>query len=786
MEAKDREQLYNDFQKAFPLEKLKDMTLEQYTNLNREDSFCYWLESKTSELGSIWGGAAYKFGIFKFDKFPKQDNGKYTHDDNYSWSSRLGSTSEEAFNNVKNAIVKIAEHASNAQWNEIEKINELWPVTTWKIAFLYSNMSLVPIYKRDMLDTLARYFKINTLKGKKTSDIQQFLMKQKGDKNLFVFYGELLSILEAENKKKTETKQEIKYWICAPGDRASKWDLCQQDNIISIGWDEMGDYRQYPSLDDVKKRMQTIYDKPDASFKNDSLAIWQFCNEMTPGDIIYAKAGQKKFVGRGIVMSEYIYNEDYSDYMNVRRVKWTHIGEWEAPHNTVQKTLTDVTQYTNYVRTLEDMFEGKESRRYWWLVASPKIWSFDKMKVGEEQDYTLYNDNGNQRRIFQNFLDAKEGDLIIGYEATPTKKIVALAEVSKDTDDKYFYFKKTETLLSAIDFLSIKENPVFAGMEFFKNMNGSLFKLSTDEYKELMDVIREQNPIRTDVKSQKYEKENFLSDVFMNEEEYDKLTMLLKMKKNVILQGAPGVGKTYSAKRLAYALMGEKDDSRIEFVQFHQNYSYEDFIMGYKPNTEGGFELRNGIFYNFCKVAQNNPEKQHFFIIDEINRGNLSKIFGELLMLIESDYRDTEIKLAYKDELFSVPKNLYIIGMMNTADRSLAMIDYALRRRFSFFEMKPGFDSIGFIKYQKEVIGDTSFVKVIDGIKNLNDTIEKEFGRGFCIGHSYFCKPNTETYTIAWLKNVIEFDIKPMILEYWFDNEKKAQQEIDKLTLLLQ
>ena len=258
------------------------------------------------------------------------------------------------------------------------------------------------------------------------------------------------------------------------------------------------------------------------------------------------------------------------------------------------------------------------------------------------------------------------------------------------------------------------------------------------------------------------------------------------MKKNVILQGAPGVGKTYSAKRLAYALMGEKDDSRIEFVQFHQNYSYEDFIMGYKPNAEGGFELRNGIFYNFCKVAQNNPEKQHFFIIDEINRGNLSKIFGELLILIESDYRDTEIKLAYKDELFSVPKNLYIIGMMNTADRSLAMIDYALRRRFSFFEMKPGFDSIGFIKYQKEVIGDTSFVKVIDGIKNLNDTIEKEFGRGFCIGHSYFCKPNTETYTIAWLKNVIEFDIKPMILEYWFDNEKKAQQEIDKLTLLLQ
>ena len=127
----NRRTLYNQFLQQFPIENLENMTLEEYSNLNRDNSFCYWLEAKTKELGSIWGGAAYKFGIFKFDRTPKDDNLKYAHDENYSWSSRLGSTSEEAFTNVRNAIVKIANHARNAEWVEIEKMKELWPITTY-------------------------------------------------------------------------------------------------------------------------------------------------------------------------------------------------------------------------------------------------------------------------------------------------------------------------------------------------------------------------------------------------------------------------------------------------------------------------------------------------------------------------------------------------------------------------------------------------------------------------------------------------------------------------------
>ena len=313
-------------------------------------------------------------------------------------------------------------------------------------------------------------------------------------------------------------------------------------------------------------------------------------------------------------------------------------------------------------------------------------------------------------------------------------------------------------------------------MEFFQNPNGCLFKLTKGEYEFIMDMIRDENPLISKKDISPYTKQNFLSEVYMTEEKYDRLVGVLRNKMNIILQGAPGVGKTFAAKRLAYSLMGEEDDSRIEFVQFHQNYSYEDFMMGYKPSGEG-FELKYGVFYRFCKRAENQPDKKFFFIIDEINRGNLSKIFGELLMLIEKEYRGTKATLAYNGMPFAVPENLYIIGMMNTADRSLAMIDYALRRRFSFFEIDPGFESEGFRNYQKMLENDT-FDELIKRIIELNEAItrDKSLGKGFCIGHSYFCGKKKTECTEEWMQNVVDFDILPMLSEYWFDDEAKVQR----------
>ena len=278
-----------------------------------------------------------------------------------------------------------------------------------------------------------------------------------------------------------------------------------------------------------------------------------------------------------------------------------------------------------------------------------------------------------------------------------------------------------------------------------------------------------------------YSSADFLSDVYMSEQDYETLVNVLKMKKNIILQGAPGVGKTFTAKRLAYSIIGAKNPDRVQMIQFHQSYSYEDFIEGYRP-TENGFTIKKGSFYKFCKLAEDDDENDYFFIIDEINRGNLSKIFGELFMLIEKDKRGIELQLLYSDENFSVPPNVYIIGMMNTADRSLAMLDYALRRRFSFFTMKPGFNTIGFQTYQDSLKSD-AFKKLISCIKQLNSKIAADIslGEGFCIGHSYFGGLTAKTATVRTLTSIIEYELIPLLKEYWFDEPEKIIDWSDRL-----
>lgn len=282
------------------------------------------------------------------------------------------------------------------------------------------------------------------------------------------------------------------------------------------------------------------------------------------------------------------------------------------------------------------------------------------------------------------------------------------------------------------------------------------------------------------VETEAYTKQDFLSDVFISEKEYETIKSLIMRKKNIILQGPPGVGKTYAAKRLAYSLIGEKDESRIKMIQFHQSYAYEDFVMGYRPNGNG-FELKNGPFYQFCELASENLDNDYYFIIDEINRGNMSKIFGELMMLIENDKRGEEIILTYSNKPFYVPENLYIIGMMNTADRSLAIIDYALRRRFCFVELEPAFESEVFKNHlllqgaSEELIN-----KIKTRIGSINLEIEKDvnLGKGFRIGHSYFCNC---VDTDKWYEEIIKYEIQPLIKEYWFDEEEKAKNYVEEL-----
>lgn len=465
-------------------------------------------------------------------------------------------------------------------------------------------------------------------------------------------YSEEVNRQNRADKKQRKTKakgaaladddiETIHYWIYSPGKGAKIWDECYDNNIMAIGWDAIGDLRNYNSKDEIKQVMNKFYD-PFRSYIHSACATWEFANEMKPGDIVFAKNGMHLIIGRGIVKSDYIYDPQRKEFKNIRKVEWTDRGEWKCSRQSPMKTLTDITSFTDYVEQLNLFFDS--------------------------------------------------------------------------------------------------------------------------------DMLDDVETIETSYPT--YDKDRFLDSVYMNDESYNTLVSLVETKKNVILQGAPGVGKTFAAKRLAYSMMGVKDPNRVMMVQFHQSYSYEDFIMGFRP-SENGFELKHGVFYDFCKMAKIDSDNAYFFIIDEINRGNLSKIFGELFMLLESDKRGVELQLLYADEKFSIPENVYIIGMMNTADRSLAMLDYALRRRFAFYELEPAFESDGFKEYQYK-LNNAKFDKLIECIKNLNLIIKKDetLGTGFCLGHSYFCDLDQveDNELDSALTRLVEFELIPLLKEYWFDD----------------
>ncbi len=342
-----------------------------------------------------------------------------------------------------------------------------------------------------------------------------------------------------------------------------------------------------------------------------------------------------------------------------------------------------------------------------------------------------------------------------------------------------------------LNYQTIRE---YMGKDFSSTSKKALLvsevKETNEEYHKSTAFIDERNPPEILQTIPKYSKADALSDLFLSEEKFDEILDLLRYKKNIILQGPPGVGKSFIAKKLAYTLPGFEDSDKVEMIQFHQAYSYEDFIQGFRPNEEGKFILKNGVFYEFCKKAQRDTAHAYVFIIDEINRGNLSKIFGELMLLIEPDKRGKEFAtpLTYSEsckEKFSIPANLYLIGTMNTADRSLAMVDYALRRRFSFVTLEPEFNSPKFKQYLADNGVKPELIQIIiDRMNAVNLHIRQDhnLGAGYRIGHSFFCPGGSQRpYDETWYQQIITHDIEPLIREYWFDNSDKAEAIIKNL-----
>jgi len=286
-----------------------------------------------------------------------------------------------------------------------------------------------------------------------------------------------------------------------------------------------------------------------------------------------------------------------------------------------------------------------------------------------------------------------------------------------------------------------------------------------------------------------YTREMALAELFISEADLQAALAALRRRRNLILQGPPGTGKTFLARRLAWLELGSTDAAHVELVQFHPSYSYEDFVQGFRPDAHGQFRLQDGILVNFCQRAGQDPKRPYFLLIDELNRGPVARIFGELLLLLEADKRGPAhaVRLPYSpagSPPFFVPENVYVIGTMNLADRSLAPLDYALRRRFAFVGLMPEFGEPLQQFLAARGVPSVIIQQLTTRLHALNQTIadDPDLGPDFCIGHSYFCQPPTSPVEAAdWLRLILEQEIAPLLTEYWLDQPAKAAQQQKKL-----
>lgn len=673
-EWQSREEAYEAFVAEFPPETLKTMPLDLYTNLNRDDSFCYWLETRTDCLGGIWGGSAYKFGIYKWENMPSRMGGR-SSDNEYAWYTKYGGSAEEAFGNVRAIVDRIARHALAGEFEAIDGI-DMGPAVKWKIAFLYADHKLVGIFNPEMLVAAAEVSGIENASSLPMSQLQRRLMEMK-PYGMDVFeYGEYLW---PRAKEYLESKRQ--YWVYSPGEGAYNREQDLANNTMAVGWSAVGNLTSFKNKKEIQHRLEAEYGSEKGQSTN-AKSLYDFSRSIRIGDIVIAKQGVWNIVGIGVVKSDYRYDAELDEFPNVRNVDWYQTGEWLVKKQLPRKTLT--------------------------------------MK------------------------------------------------------DKSFYDQIIK---------QIKEHKIMA------NLDRPLMKLLT-------------------------------------------------RKKQIVLQGAPGTGKTYSTAEIAVSIcnpefdgQNNRDavmkeyrrlmaDGRIGFTTFHQSMDYEEFVEGLKPVAENGglvFRPQPGIFREMAdkallaaikrdkqqindtvnidelltareKVDYKDDVPAYVLIIDEINRGNISKILGELITLLEADKRlgeqnELTAVLPYSRRHFGVPSNLYIVATMNTADRSTGSIDYAIRRRFGFVTVEADRTVVEDFGYDSPKTKEAALT-LFDSVAALMDNINTSFNKSDMMpGHSYFLAP-----TVDELKMKLAYELQPLLREYcndgildFYKDEKGEYAEIERL-----
>ena len=651
------------------------MSLEEYTNLDRDGAFVYWLEAKAHALGSIWGGSAFKFGMFRRDnKDPKQPKGGRVWGDEYAWMRKYGETAEAAFATVRSRLTDVIDAVEAGNLEAVDQV-DFSPAVKWKVAFLYQDRKaprLLAIYKEPRL--AARYNEVfPNAAGVPPSQQHAALIEH------YSWLGNALDIspeiwLDPKEQPPppppgdlpTTPPADRRYWLMSLGRQSRRWPACRESGIASMGYDDYRvDLGQYSSQEEVGR---AIGSESGQGLMNTRRALWEFSHVMKPGDVIFVKRGNNA-IGHGTVRSDYRYDAARDSYRHVRDVKWESnfpdgVRVREKP--LVVKTLTDITKYPDQVRAFKEAIQS------------------GGLKASHPRNQILYGPPG--------------------------------------TGKTYDTLSHALAVVDGVDVDTVREG-------------------------------REEDP---EAALERYSELRFKS---------------------------PAGG-------------GGRPKGRLAMVTFHQNYAYEDFVEGIRPqltkaesgggdvdsaksgSTELGYELRHGSFRSICEVADDarkNAEKNsdetppYVLIIDEINRGNIPKIFGELITLIEDSRRlgakdETRVTLPYSGDEFGVPNNLYIIGTMNTADRSIQQLDTALRRRFTFVEMMPE-------PNHRLVPKDVDGVNCQEMLRAMNKRIAVLMDREHQIGHTYLFNVRD----LADLADRFQNRIFPLLQEYFYDDWRKIK-----------
>lgn len=561
-----------------------------------------------------------------------------------------------------------------------------------------------------------------------------------------------------------------KFWLYAAGAKSCHWNEFYNQGIMAVGWNKLGNLKKYSSKEEIAKELQK--DRSDNSYPmNDSKTNWEFANEMNIGDIVYVKKGLEPILlGRGVVASDYIYDDIRNKYKSIRKVNWTHNGIYNVDFNELdikqwnQKTLTDISEnkYKDFCKKIEKIFNNNAKE--------------DKNMNSQPLNQILYGPPGTGKtysiqKYIQNLLRENPGLNTNSEEQKLNDIVKDLSWYTTIAISMYLNGKQNKYKVS--DLMNQKIIKAFALTRENKNLRAALWaqmQIHTSENCKTVNYTNRQAPFifEKNENSEWYLTEDGIK--YVEENLTDQITQY----------------KAPSNTR--------KIEDFYKFITFHQSYSYEEFVEGIKPKIDVNddsstisYEYNRGIFKEICQQANSDPDNKYLLIIDEINRGNISKIFGELITLIETNKRvcpnkernfentkvDKEqllVTLPYTKSKFGVPSNLYILGTMNTSDRSIASIDIALRRRFKFVEMMPRPEKLVDKNNQPLMVEDINLQNLL---KTINERISYILDRDHQIGHSYFM--NWKNYDMTTLKNVWFDEIMPLLNEYFYSDWDKLQ-----------